>query len=334
MFRSLQTVFIVTLLLCTVACSSSSSDGDGTTPGSDGGAVTPPVIGGNTDGTTGANPPANGGGNSGDAESALSHVGVKAAKGPEPAANDPLVSSVGRSQAAALSEPLGVVIEAVENHSSETGVNCKQLGAEYASCSVVNLHIKDANGVLAGNDWKIYSHSIRRVLRVDSDNFDVSLINGDLNYISPSDNYQPFAGDVATIKLITEFNYLMETDFMPRFWLVQNNGTPELLPNTDSETNENTYAVEITGLNAKAWNTEPNPLATAATRFQSNQDVQNAAAALTAADIQRRVVPQVSSITPGNGVLSIANGLNFTDSGLSAASAAAVQQRANLFVGI
>ncbi len=333
MFRSLQTVFIVTLLLGTVACSSSSSDGDGTTSGSDGGTVTPPVTGGNTDGTTGATPPTNGGGDSGDAGSALSHVGVKAAKGPEPGANDPLVSSVGRSQAAALSQPLGVVIEAVENHSSETGVNCKQLGAEYASCSVVNLHIKDANGVLAGTDWKIYFHSIRRVLRVDSDNFDVSLINGDLNYISPSDNYQPFAGDVATIKLITEFNYLMETDFMPRFWLVQNNGTPELLPNTDSETNENTYAVEITGLNAKAWNTEPNPLATAATRFQSNQDVQNAAAALTAAEIQRRVVPQVSSITPGNGVLSIANGLNFTGSGLSAASAAAVQQRANLFVG-
>ncbi len=325
MFRSFHFALCLVLVGAVSACSSGDGDSSANN-GGDPGVSNPPVSGG-----PGENPSNPGGGSDGAED--LSHAGTPVAVGPNATANDPLVSTVGRDKANALPEPLGVVIEAVENHSGDTGVSCKELGAEYASCSVVNLHIKDANGVLTGNDWKIYFHSIRRVLRVDSDAFEVALVNGDLNYIAPGANFQPFAGSVASIKLITEFNYLMETDFMPRFWLVQANGTPELIVNTDSETDENTYAVEITGLNAKAWDTEPNPLATSSTRFEKNQPITNAANALSAQDVQLRVVPQVSSLTAGVGSLSIANGLNFLGGDLSNASAEAVQARANLFVG-
>jgi len=340
MFRLTKFSIGIAIVLGLSACSSSSSDSD------DPGVV---AVGGNNpdttengagvvtdNGTTGNGNGNNPGGSQtspSDIVASLSHEGTLLARGPAAGLNDPLVSSIGRSQAAALPQPLGVMMEAVENHGSDTGVSCKEIGAEFASCSVLNLHIKDGNGVLNNNDWKIYFHSIRRVLRVDSDQFDVVLVNGDLNYITPSENYQPFAGDVASIKLITEFNYLVETDFMPRFWLVQDGGSPELIANTDSETDENTYAVEVRGLNAKAWDTEPNPLATSTTRFAKNQPVTAEANTLSAEEIQLRVVPQVSSLTAGNGTFSIADGLNFSGGDLSANSAAAVQARASLFAG-
>ena len=97
-------------------------------------------------------------------------------------------SSAGRSQAQALPNDLGIVYESVENHGSDAfdqsgSPNCKTLGAGFNSCSIANLHIKDAAGALNDGDWKIYFHSIRRILRVDSDEFSVSLVNGDLNYL-------------------------------------------------------------------------------------------------------------------------------------------------------
>jgi len=359
MFRSTKFSVCLALAMGLSACGGGGSSGGDSgvtntpvtgaapTPGGTGSAPAAPTTGttpdnadngssGNTD--NGAASPTvpgdtSGGGNAPDAVAALSNPGTLIASGPAAGLDDPLVSAIGRSQAAALPEPLGVMMEAVENHSGDTGVSCKELGAEFASCSVLNLHIKDGNGVLTNNDWRIYFHSIRRVLRVDSDQFDVVLVNGDLNYITPSENFQPFAGEVASVKLITEFNYLVETDFMPRFWLVQAGGAPELIANTDSETDENTYAVEVRGLNAKAWEQEPNPLATSTTRFAKNAPVTSSAEQLSAQDIQLRVVPQVSSLTAGNGTVSIANGLNFSGGDLSADSVAAVQARAAQFSG-
>ena len=364
MLRSSQFALLLSLVAVLTACGGGGSSADpdngilagggGTNPPTTGGGTTtPPVVDNDNTGASPTTPAATPGGGTpvatpttpttpatpaapgGGAVTAedLSQVGTLLASGPAASLNDPLVSSIGRNRAAAIAEPLGVIFEAVENHGSDTGVSCKELGAEFASCSVANIHIKDGNGVLTGNDWKLYFHSVRRILRVDSDQFDVVLVNGDLNYITPSDNFQPFAGDVASIKLVTEFNYLVETDFMPRFWLVQGNGSPELIRNTDSETDENTYAVEITGANAKAYDGEGNDVATSTTRFNKNAGDRSGAATLNSTDVQLRVVPQVSSLTAGTGTVSIANGLNFSGGDLSAASAAAVQARANLFVG-
>ena len=349
MFRSFQSALSLLLITILSACGGSSGSNGSDSPVAGSGldpdsTVTSDTGAGDNSGTdTGGGTAGDSGGegsgaapvtsgDSTDNTADLLNAGTVIATGPAAGLNDPLVSRIGRDQAAALPQPLGVVIEAVENHSGDTGVSCKEIGAAFASCSVTNIHIKDANGVLTGDDWRIYFHSVRRVLRVDSDEFNVVLVNGDLNYITPAASFEPFAGGVASIKLITEFNYLMETDFQPRFWLVQGNGQAELIANTDSETDENTYAVEIRGLNAKAWDQEPNPLATSSTRFANNEAVSDAASTLSAQDIQLRVVPNVTSLTAGVGTLSIANGLDFSAGDLSAASAAAVQARANLFM--
>ena len=240
-------------------------------------------------------------------------------------------------QVAALPDSLAVFYEVVENHGSDafnpsSTPNCQSLAAEFASCSVTNLHIKDATGALNDGNWKLYFHSIRRILRVDSDEFSVSLVNGDLNYLEPTDQFRGFDGSVKTIGLVTEFNHLIESDFMPRYWLVRDNGDVTQIGNTDDDTDESSYAVAITGDNRRAFNGEPIALATAGSRFEKNADVQSVADTLSANDIQSRIIPRPVSVTPGVGTLNIGNGFSFVGTDLSAASVAVLQARQAQFM--
>ena len=246
-------------------------------------------------------------------------------------------SSAGRSQAQALPNDLGIVYESVENHGSDAfdqsgSPNCKTLGAGFNSCSIANLHIKDAAGALNDGDWKIYFHSIRRILRVDSDEFSVSLVNGDLNYLEPTDNFTPFDGSITTVGLVTEFSHLIESDFMPRYWLVRGDGSVTLINNTDEDTDESQYAVAITGDNAQAFNGEPIAIASAASRFTANSDVAATVASLDANVIQSRIVPKPSSTTLGTGTLDIGGGVSLAGLPIPSESIAALQARQAQFM--
>lgn len=247
-----------------------------------------------------------------------------------------LVSTAGRERADALSESLGVIYEVTENQGDESPIDCGELGAQFASCSVTNLHIKDSSGALSGTDWRLYFHSIRRILRADSDDFDVFRVNGDLNYLAPTADYDGFDGSVESIRLITEYAHLIETDFMPRYWLVRgiSDGSPQvtLLANTDQDTDESQYAMPIAGDNAKAFANEIVPLATPATRFAANADTVARAASLTPEVIQSRIIPRPSTLVQGAGNLDISGGLSFRNGPLPAAAESALANRQQDFM--
>ena len=292
-------------------------------PGDDGTGATDPGSGGGT----GSSPNAvTAGADLSHGGSALPRVAV------DPASDPALYSADGAARAEALPGSFGVILDVVENQGNDLSFSCKELGAEYASCSVVNLHVKAADGELDGNDWALYFHSIRRVLRVDSDDFDVELVNGDLNRLVPADGYGGTDGDVATVRLVTEFSWLIESDFMPRAWLVRGDGAPLLAPNTDEDTVETAYAMPITGENRRAFDGEPIPLATPATRFEANAPVAAAAAGLTATEIQRRIVPMPSSVVPGAGSLDVSGGFSFAGAPLADASIEALTARQATFM--
>ncbi|ASJ75153.1 family 20 glycosylhydrolase [Granulosicoccus antarcticus] len=269
--------------------------------------------------------------------SALSHAGKPLPQNSVNPATTALYSDIGRAKAEALPDNLAVVYEVIENHGGDafpsgSGTSCSQLAAEYSSCSVTNLHIKDAAGVLNDGNWKLYFHSIRRILRVDSDEFSVSLVNGDLNYLEPTEAFTGFDGSVKTIGLVTEFNHLIESDFMPRYWLVSDDGTVTMINNTDDDTDESGYSVAISGDNAKSYNGEPTPIASASTRFEANADVESAASNLTALEIQSRIIPRPESVVVGTGALDIGSGFSFAGTDLSAESVAALQARQTQFM--
>jgi len=212
---------------------------------------------------------------------------------------------VGRSQAAALTNDLGIIYEVVENHGPGAGSDCNNLGAEWSSCSVANIHIKDAAGSLNDGNWRIYFHSIRRILRTESDEFAVTLVNGDLNYIEPTAGFTGFSGDVKTIKLTTEFSHLVETDFMPRF----------------------------VGDQRFAFIGEGHEIADSTNRFAKNNAVNQQASALSAAQIQARIIPSPLTVTTSAGSLDIGAGFSFAATPLPADAKAALASRQAQFMG-
>ena len=245
----------------------------------------------------------------------------------------------GRDKAAAITDDIGVIYSVVENHGGDAFPDnatptCRSLGAQFNSCSVTNLHIKNSSGSLDDGNWKLYFHSIRRILRSDSDEFSVFHVNGDLNYLEPNAGFSDFNDQVKTIGLVTEFNHLIESDFMPRYWLVRDNGDVSLIANTNSDTDESQYATAISGDNRRAFNGEPTPIASAASRFDNNQPIQAIvdSSALSVAEIQARIIPQPSSVVMGIGSFDIANGISFSGSALSAGNIAALQARQALFM--
>lgn len=248
----------------------------------------------------------------------------------------------GQQKAANLTQPTGVVFSVVDNHGGDVfngnnGDTCATLGAQFNSCSAVNLHIKDTSGTLDQGDWKLYFHSIRRILRVDSTEFSVSHVNGDLNVLEPTSEFTGFSqSSVKNIGLVTEFNHLIESDFMPRYWIVRGNGEVVLLPNTDDDTNELQYALAIAGDNQLQFNGEQAPLATAASRFSKNQAVQDLVdnSPLSPADLQRRIIPAPRSIVNGieGAVTDISGGFSFAGTEINAGSVAALEARQRLIM--
>ena len=200
--HSISLILLLASSLWLTACSSSSTGGDGNT-------------GTNTAGSTTGTGTGTGTGNGVPGDADLSHAGTPILTQTADA-TDPLFSAVGRNRVAGLPNDLAVIYEVVENHGPDANEDCKALGAQYASCSVTNLHIKDAAGILSDGNWRLYFHSIRRILRVDSNEFTVAHVNGDLNYVEPTAGFSGFDDGAKTIKLITENSHLIETDFMPR----------------------------------------------------------------------------------------------------------------------
>ena len=316
-----------TLFLCTLLAACGGGDGGGGDGGGSGDGGTGGGTGGGAGGDGGGDPPVLDGAD-------LSHGAERLPLELVDPANAPLVSSEGRARLASLGEPLAVLYEVVENHGEESGESCRDLGAEYGSCSVTNLHLKDTAGVLDAGGWKLYFHSLRRVLRVDSDEFVASHVNGDLHYLEPAEGFDGVDGEgdgIETIKLFTEFSHLMQSDFLPRYWLVRDGEAPVLLPNTDEETDENAYSMPVAGDNRRAFNGEPIPLADPAVRFADNAPIDAAAGALAARTVQSRIVPSPREMRLGAGSLDISGGLSFGGTDLGDASAAALEERLATF---
>ncbi len=317
------TALSLVLATCLVsACSSSDSDP------ADPGTTTPTV----PDTSTPAVPP--------DSNiDALSHSGKPVARlGVDPTTTA-LFAAEGRDKAAALPGDIGLIYSVVDNQGGDIfpgngGPTCASLGAQFNSCSVTNLHIKNASGSLNDGNWKLYFHSIRRILRVDSIEFSVSHVNGDLNYLEPTAEFAGFNGDVKSIALVTEFNHLIESDFMPRYWLARDNGDVTLIANTDDDTDESRYTTPISGDNQRSFNGEPIPLASAGSRFTRNLPLHNIleTSEFTAQMMQSRIIPRPRSLVPGSGGLNISGGFSFAAAELSAGNIAALTSRQATFM--
>ncbi len=268
---------------------------------------------------------------SGDVPGDLAHGSTELPAGVEAQA---VFSPIGRDQAGALEDDLGAIYEVVENHGPDANLDCLAAGAGFGGCSLTNLHVKDAAGVLAEPGARLYFHSIRRVLQANSDQFTVNFVNGDLHYLETRADFAGAGEPVSTVSLVVEYNQLAETDFMPRYWAVSASGDVQLLPNTDSEDSPRDYAVPITGDNRCAANCPDDtlPIASSATRHAKNEPVAAQTEALAPADVQARIIPQPTDVTVGAGTLDISGGFSFAGTELSETGQAALALRQAQFM--
>ena len=130
-----------------------------------------------------------------------------------------------------LAERLQVTVEVVHNHGVDEAM-ASELGAEWSAAHQLRITMVYRSEELAGEgsgqsvgsssldgstrpSWHMYLHSIRRLLRCDSAEFDIAHITGDLWRLTPTACFAGFdSGEAVVVPLIAEFWVLFETDFM------------------------------------------------------------------------------------------------------------------------
>ncbi|MCD9543812.1 family 20 glycosylhydrolase [Photobacterium carnosum] len=222
-----------------------------------------------------------------------------------------------------LANSLDVTYEIVTQHGAEEGLQCKTLGAEWASCDLINLTLKNNGPAVTGTDWKIYFSSIRQILDVQNDQFKVTHVTGDLHTLEPTDKFDGFAeGETVVIPYIGEYWTLFENDYMPRAYVTSGDAAAQTIKSTDS-TNPGDYLVPLKGDQFKRVKADNNVLATAETRFKKNQDIN----VLATTEVAATIVPTPLSTKLTGKTVSLANGIKISNFTLPADMMAAVNER-------
>ncbi|OQS23795.1 family 20 glycosylhydrolase [Chromobacterium violaceum] len=227
--------------------------------------------------------------------------------------------------AAALGQSLSLKIAVDSNKGAAAGAPCADLGADWASCLKGRLILENKGGqaVPAGGGWNLYLHSIRRILKLDTPQFTLRHITGDLYQITPTAAFQGLApGQKLELPLIDEYWILQESDVLPRPYVTVDGQPPALLQHDSSD--EASYLLPLSGDNWKNPAGELRPLATPEQRYRafSQRGTQ-----LSAAQAANRTIPAVRRQQLGGGEL-LVRGVSLNLSGVSPAQQDALAGRA------
>lgn len=107
------------------------------------------------------------------------------------------------------------------------------LRADWGLCFQQDLTLTYSGTEATDEDFKIYLPCIHRILEI-SDDWVVENIVGDLTTITPPKDFKFAADSAVTLKLTVEYWNVVQTDNMPR-WFVVSDGKAEVIANTDSE---------------------------------------------------------------------------------------------------
>ncbi|WP_114766045.1 beta-N-acetylhexosaminidase [Vibrio rhodolitus] len=222
-----------------------------------------------------------------------------------------------------LADNLDIHYQVVTNHGANDGLACESLGAEWASCNQVIMTLENQGEAVNGKDWAIYFHSIRLILDVDSDQFKITRVTGDLHKLEPTEKFDGFAaGEKIELGLIGEYWQLFATDFMPGAFITAPDAQPKMIASLNTE-DVASFVSGLEGDNLKRTPDDNNVFATAVTRFEKNAN-------LAKQDVSTTLLPTPLIVEQGQGVVSIAKGIKLNSADFSSQQYAALQARANL----
>ena len=239
---------------------------------------------------------------------------------PDTNADDLMVADeLTRLEIARMASSVQVTVAVIENVPAVCPPN-----APWGLCLDAKLTLKNKGGKLNASGYTIFFSSIRKVLAVDSPEFTITPINGDLHKIEPKPGLGRFnADETKEIRFQAEYWMMSESDVMPRFYVTAPGVRPIAFANTDTENLASFVAPFTNPLQTRRHPADQSVIATAATRFAENASVRNLGADAVAAD----VVPSPMAMTRGTGSLDLSHGIRVAASGLASDAVAAFRSR-------
>lgn len=219
----------------------------------------------------------------------------------------------------------GVKYKVIDNHAAQNGVDCAALGADGASCNRATITLTNPGPAIDSKDWAIYMSNVHETLKVESDQFRMVHIVGDLTRLEPTEKFKGFgAGETIEISIINEYWQLFITDVMPRWYVTSGEAKPKIITSTDSE--DLTTFVEPFGEHWKRIPDDKNVLMVAGSRFDKNSDV----AQLPSSALRGQIVPTPMQVDIRAEDADLSKGVKLDLASLSADKAQAVKQRFQL----
>jgi hexosaminidase len=228
-------------------------------------------------------------------------------------------SSTAQRELDALGAALKLRFHVIENIPAECPPN-----APWGLCLDAKIVLKNTGGATRNKRWAIYYSGIRKVLSVNSDQFTITHINGDLHKIEPTAAFTGFGnGETKEIAFKAEYWMMSESDVMPRFYLAADGLKPVTIANTNTE-DFTSFVDELTDpKQTRRHPADQSVIATAATRFAENA----ATLDLGDAGVTAQILPSPMNVTAGTGTVVVAGGVSLVASGIDDASLEVVRSR-------
>ncbi|ASK68330.1 beta-N-acetylhexosaminidase [Shewanella bicestrii] len=232
-------------------------------------------------------------------------------------------SQLTQAQLQQFGDTLGVSYRVLTNRPDDS---CDKAAAE-GRCFVAEIDFVP-EVELKSRDWAIYFSQMRPVQAVESKEFSITHIKGDLYRIAPTEAFSGFSkGEKKTLRFRGELWQLSETDAMPNYYLVSGDLSPVVIASTkvkqDSETGMEVrpYVEAYTDMVKQYRRTDADKLApaTASQLFSNNQNVSEDASLAVNTIIP---TPQKVAIHSQDKAVSLTSGIKLDFGSVTNASAA------------
>ena len=143
-------------------------------------------------------------------------------------------------------------------------------------------------------DWRIYFHSVRKLDATVIEGLSLRHVQGDLHELAPTAGFKGLAvGASLAVSYTAGAHMVSYTDFMPRAFIAQQGADAVVFANTDTEDLKEFVEPFTKAEQLQRFSPDLYPIATAATRYQDNLAVNQAAAKL---DASPKIIPTPAEV--------------------------------------
>lgn len=200
-------------------------------------------------------------------------------------------------------------------------------GQEGTFDAVVTLNNHSSISLPKGKaNWKIYIHSVKRILTTTSTEFTFKRLQGDLYEIAPTDAFPGLAsGSSLQFPYKARGHIVSYSDFMPRAFIANTAGDSVVFANTDTENLEQFIDPFVKPEQFSRFDTPKDlyPVVTTNSRYQSNLAING----LDAVADNVKIIPTPKNVTYSKGSATIDSSWEIVEIGGLAFEADYLQQR-------